>query len=64
MLLIIYLKSGGDVEEGSETQLFAWLFIGTVVLCSIYTMIAVNFMAGLGMFGSLSFFSVEKSQVR
>jgi hypothetical protein len=64
LLLVIHLARGGDFEEDSPAKYLAWLAIAVVLVCAIYTMIKINFMAGVGMVGSLAVFQVRKNAER
>ena len=59
-LLVIHLTTPGEPEENSPAQYVAWLAIGVVFVCAIYAMVTVNFLAGIGMIGSLALFQVRK----
>jgi len=62
IILVIHLAVGGDFEDDSPAKYLGLLCVGVVFLCAIYTMATVSFMAGIGMIGSLAFFTVRKGK--
>jgi len=62
IILVIHLAVGGDFEDDSPAKYLGLLCVGVVFLCAIYTMVTANFMAGVGMIGSLAFFTVDKDK--
>jgi len=62
IILVIFTSTGGEPEPGSLAQFLGWLCIGVVVLAALYTMFTTSFMGGVGMIGSLVFFSVNKDK--
>jgi len=61
-ILVTHLAVGGDFEDDSPAKYLGLLCVGVVFLCATCTMVAANFMAGVGMIGSLAFFTVDKDK--
>lgn len=62
IILVIHLAVGGDFEDESPARYLGLLCVGVVFLCAIYTMVTASFIAGVGMIGSLAFFTVSKDK--
>ena len=62
IILVIHLAVGGDFEDDSPAKYLGLLCVGVVFLCAIYTMVTASFIAGVGMIGSLAFFTVSKDK--
>jgi hypothetical protein len=62
ILLVLFLSSGGEPEKDSPAMVLGWLCIGLIVLVALYTMFEVSFRAGLGMIGTLYFFTVKNKR--